>query len=219
MTQNSRLGLDPLNQSAFGALLGMETDWRGPLVKLLRSDVPINSAVREELAASIEGSNFSGAQLVMKGHEANTRWTASLRDRQEWLAFGHTVAGIVSAAETVEAGLQDAEEKLGKPESYCKKAYYFHRRCIAWKKRARDERGIFAKMSEGELEWLFHYGSVLEKNENPKMLSSGDWERIHLGRLAAIQAETADLDWPKHQIANLQQVLYWLWMAYPPDKD
>ena len=181
---NDKWYLDDLNQRAFTALQGLSTDRLNPVVELLRSNAPISSAVRSALADSIEGSAVLGVQLIPSGHEKLNRWREGWDARRNWFYLGSQVDPFVRNAPTVPDGFTDAEEHLGLKDSYCRKAYYYWKRCTDWKMAAKASDAPYSIMDDDALETEFHFCSLEQKTDNPMPGTAEEYAATKAERVA-----------------------------------
>lgn len=179
-----------LNQAAFAAALGLSTDWKLDLVRLLRSDEEISVAVREALADAIEDKNPTGASLTLTGHDRAARWIEGLAERREWRAFGRRVAAQMSPGESLDAQFERFAASSIRSESYHKKCYHYFRRSEAWKTAARSEGEIYGKMSDAALETEFDISSLANKANptNPKPMSGPEFDRVFNHKMRTVTA-------------------------------
>lgn len=201
---------EELNSRALGAMLGWDRNWQATLVELLRSKHPINPSVRGAFADALEGKSPSGVQLTMSGHEKSARFWSSIRDRREWYEFGALVSPVVEAAVNLPAGIEEAAERLGRSEAYCKKAYYYRRDCDEWMDRARGEGKCYANLDDKELGLEFHISSIEQATQKPTPLSGLEFDK-HIANRRDALGNVADLlkldGW---QRAALITSLYWM---------
>lgn len=176
--------LDPLNQSAFSALRGILGDWRTPLVQLLRSDTPINSAVRHELADTIEKTASTGITLNLAGHIRIQKRVAGLEARRGWFSDGLAVAAYVPAAENIADAFATASHMLNKDEDRCRKTYYYYINCIQWSNRARETGFWYKNMDDSDLQEIWHFASF-DQNEDFKPVppSGQEYDEVRFARI------------------------------------
>jgi hypothetical protein len=179
-----------LNQAAFAAALGLSTDWKLDLVRLLRSDEEISVAVREALADAIEGKTTTGASLTLTGHDKTARWIEGLEERREWRAFGRRVATMLVAEQPLDPQFERLAASSIRSDSYHKKCYHYFRRSEAWKRAARSEGEIYGKMSDAALETEFDISSLANKANptNPKPMSGPEFDQLFKAKIRAISA-------------------------------
>lgn len=187
MAQEQDIVTHPLNLGAFGALYGYSSDWRAKLVDLLRSDVPISIPVRDALADTIEGKNAFGLSITLSGHQAQSKRIDGLEARSGWLREGLEVSEIVGGLK-VEEGFALAESRLGKDDSHCRKRYYYWENCRDWIASARKAGGLYAQMTDSQLEGIWHRASYDQKNEiKPVPLSSAEFDEMIAVRLRFLE--------------------------------
>jgi DNA-binding CsgD family transcriptional regulator len=218
MSSENLPSISSLNLAALGSILGLSKDWRSGLVSLLRSGEEIDWAVRHELASAIEGATTTGTRLILQNHEKTSRWSSSLKDRREWYQFGLQVAAFLERSKTAGDRFLDAEEEFGRPESYCRKSYYYLRHCNEWKASARKSGRCYRSMSDMELETEFHLSSIEQKTSKPTPLAAAEYDQLIAakGRIYKEIAEAMDLgDW---QSDALIEILFTLGRL-PNDED
>lgn len=200
-----------LNSAAFLSLMGLDREWQANLTALLRSDAEIDRSVRELLADAIDGRAYSGVRFSLSGHELSSRWWASIKDRRRWYEFGIEVSPFIETAQNLPAAMEEASEKLGKSESYCKKAYYYRRDCEAWVRSAKEDGGVYATMSEQELASEFHLSSVRQGTPKPIPPSGQSFEAARVERIRALRRLIAPLNLEPGRTEALLEILYHLW--------
>lgn len=208
-----------LNQAAFAAALGLSTDWKLDLVRLLRSGEEISVGVREALADAIEGKGPHGVSLTLTGHDKSARWMEGLTERREWRAFGRRVSEKLLPGQSPDLQFERLAATSTRPESYHKKCYYYFRRCEAWKAAARSQGEIYSRMSDAELETEFDVCSLANKSNptNPKPMSGQDFDAFFKSRMKGFGRFVDGLGFTGWQRETL--ILWMYWAARMPPTD
>ena len=202
-----------LNQAAFAAALGLSTDWKLDLVRLLRSGEEISVSVREALADAIEGKGPNGVSLTLVGHDRTARWMEGLAERREWREFGRRVSEKLSPRLSPDLQFERLAASSIRNESYHKKCYYYFRRCEAWKATARSEGEIYSRMSDAELETEFDVCSLANKSNptNPKPMRGADFDVFFRSRMKGLGEFVDGLGFTGWQRHTLILWMYWRW--------
>jgi len=189
MSKLSQDEIDQLNHRAFGALMGFSSDWKTPLVELLRSSAPISSAVRDTLANAIEGTHTAGLSLKLSGHQAQSKRIEGMLVRRTWLQEGRSVKPFVDPAANVQEGFEAAALAMGKDDSHWRKRYYYANNCELWTKSAPIEGKFYSKYPQYYLEDIWHISSYDQKNDiNPNPTTGPDYDRIMKSRPRFLQS-------------------------------
>lgn len=195
MTDISAKEAERLNHLALGSLLGFAQDWQRDLVALLRSDAPIDWAVRNLLADAIEGQNFAGISMQMAGHQAQSKRLEGIYARRAWLAEGRAFASIIEASPSVELGAVAAAEATGKgDESYCRKRYYYAKNYAKWREGCPSH--IYDPFPEGFLEDMWHLAAFDQKRDIKPSMDPAETFAARMGHQLAVLQQMARPDWP-----------------------
>jgi len=184
MSDHSQEETDHLNSAALGALMGYHSDWKRPLIELLRSDAPIGPAVRITMAEAIEGTHSFGITFALSGHQAQSKRIEGMLVRRKWLEDGRAVRPFLEHVSNVQDGFEAAAASFGRDDSHWRKRHYYAVNCEAWIKVAKAEGHFYSRFPDCHLEDVWHLASFDQKEDiNPAPLTGPEHDAVIKARL------------------------------------
>lgn len=166
------------NLRAYFALSGASLDWRGDLVRLLRSEIPLDRMLRDRLAELIENQDGDGPSLRLHNVKPELDRLKRNAALHQWMEIGRWITARRAQGRTREAAILEASALFNASDKKCEQALGYFVRADEWVSGALlTEAG--AAIGRGELENLHH---AIETDPSARSLNQPLLARLALSQ-------------------------------------